>query len=332
MATFKFSENRLDALCKDTDKAHIMNQKDPEKRERLKKAHKKLLQKEVRPVPACPCPLPPLLPIPCMLRGNGAQAEEKKLSQCDGRTLRSGKAKALVADEAPSAVCDCTVDKQRGTFVVDTRYEASFAELTTDIGRKVRKNSGKQNGYDCMPIALATNCVTNPFVGTTSADIRTMITEAIASLVDAKVYGHNLLVKDVLATNKDEDKSWDTIMNEIRGKKWLGKMELDALARVHNIMIMTAQKTGKGTYAVLKFGDFETFGVKVTSAQEIAEHTGPILLNSGNVHWEAIAPPPTASMAAEMSARATKRAATAGTSVSKKRRLAKAEAEGCVRL
>lgn len=218
------------------------------------------------------------------------QAEKKKLSERDGRTTR-GKAKALglVAGEAPSAMCDLLLGK-KGTFTVDTKFEASLEQLTTDIGRKIRKNTFKQNGFDCMPIALATECVVNPFAGKPPGAIRVMSADAIKTHVDSGLYGRKL-VKDVLTTNADVKKSWDTVIDETTTtEKWLGKMELDALARVHETEIMTAQKTGKGTYAVLKFGQFHTFGVGVTSAQEIADFKGPILLNKSNKHWEAIAP------------------------------------------
>lgn len=164
-----------------------------------------------------------------------------------------------------------------------------MAELTTDVGREVHNNGSKQNGYDCMPIALATSCATNPFSGMAPAQIRFMGSEAISKMVADKVYSRGSLVKDIMTEHSLM--SWEQIITHTLGDTWLGKLHVDALARAHNVELMTAQKTGKRTFAVLKFGPkYPNFGKKVASAQEIAEHTGCILLNQNGSHWVALAP------------------------------------------
>ena len=108
------------------------------------------------------------------------QRSEEKLAALNGRTRRAKKAEELASAElSPPAV----------------RYEASLPELTSEIGREINPQTGKQDGFNCMPIALATRCTDNKFVGAKAANIRTLIASAMQKLLDDNVYGHGRLVR-----------------------------------------------------------------------------------------------------------------------------------------
>ena len=113
--------------------------------------------------------------------------------------------------------------------------------------------------------------------------------DAVAKLVADQVYGHGQLAKDIMTDNSPL--SWGEVVDMILDSTWLGKLHIDALARVHNTVIMTVRQTPAGTFTAQTFSrQYPTFGKLVASAQEIVEHAGPILLNQGNAHWVALAP------------------------------------------
>jgi hypothetical protein len=96
-------------------------------------------------------------------------------------------------------------------------------------GREICFNDLKQNGYDCLPVALATQRENNKFVGETPARVRVLCAESIQQMLREKIYGSGNLVKDVLT--EQSTCTWDTIVQKTLGRTWLGKLQLDALVR-----------------------------------------------------------------------------------------------------
>ena len=68
----------------------------------------------------------------------------------------------------------------------------------------------------------------------TVAQIRTMGSGAAAKMVANKVYGSGHLVKDVMTENSLM--SWQEVVDDTLGRTWMGKLHVDALARVHDVV------------------------------------------------------------------------------------------------
>ena len=56
-------------------------------------------------------------------------------------------------------------------------------------------------------------------------------------MVEDKVYGRGHLVKDVMTENSRM--SWQQVVNGTLGRTWMGKLHVDALARVHDVVLTT---------------------------------------------------------------------------------------------